>query len=374
MYSPVSANWDTAIRSQGVRVVQADLYYGRGATNPTIADLPVSGYTVNSDRRSAIRRSATIKIVSQELLDTLRGNSGTSGIEPYGSEIRLKAGVIYPDGSTELVPLGVFRIQDLAWDEPHPEITMSLKDRSSALDLDSFSFPHDASTETAFELIQGLLLSHLPDAELIVDDAVIDFNFPGGTTYMDTALAVIEKVATALGAEFYFDVDGVARLIPVPVLDTETFVGLPDWVVDAGATGVLISANTKISRSDTFSQISVMGAPNQNTRAAFARAYDYDTTSPTYVLGPFGFVNKDVQRSELTTDDQCRIAAEAILADSKGLATSLSLSSLFNPALQEGDIISVVRLDGSEELHLVDSLNFSERGSMQIETRSERRT
>lgn len=370
MYSPVTSDWDQVLRGSGRRIASVDVYPGLGVTTPLLSGIPIESYAVTTDRRSANRRSATITVVDSALVDELKKSPGESPIEPYGAEFVISAGVVHPDQTEELIPLGWFQAEEVSWDESDSAVSISLADRSKVFERITHSFPYDASGDTASELLANWF-ERAPWLSFTIDSGIEDIDLPGGTTYQGTFLDSIQAVALALGAEFYFDVDGVARFIPTKFIDEGMTVSQADWKIDAGANGVLVKANSKLSRRDLYNRVTVIGAAVEGESTPWHQADDLDPTSRTYIDGPFGIVDHDVQRQELTTNKQCKKAANALINAVRGLAKTLDLTSLYNPALQEGDTIGVYFPDGRAEIHMVDKITFNNSAGMSVDTRSQ---
>lgn len=373
MYSPLSDNWDLAIRSGNPRITIADLYYDPSSSDPVITDLPVVDYSIKVDRRAANRRTGSCTIASEELLNELRTAPGVSPLEPYGSEIRIRSGVVHADGSTELVPIGVFSIETLGWSESDSEMDFELFDRSRIFERAQFRIPFPAGGWSSIDLINYLFETIAPWIVVNIDADVEDIILPGGNSYTGPVLTVLHDLTEAVGAEFYFNTAGEAVIRNVPFVDQSTTASMADWEVDTGASGVLIEANHSITRTDTVNIVHVYGAASEGSALPWASAADDDPASPTYYAGPFGRADLSIEKQELTTSAQCLSAAQAILFNSKGLPTSIALEALSNPALEEGDIIVVRFEDDSEEVHLVDGMTLDPSGSMPINTRSQQR-
>ena len=84
-----------------------------------------------------------------------------------------------------------------------------------------------------------------------------------------------------------------------------------------------------------------------------------DPNSRTYWFGPFGQKRFDTSNQALTTKKQCAAAAGKLLKKFTGLSRNASFTSLCNPALDVGDIITYQDLTGDEELFMVESLQIS---------------
>jgi hypothetical protein len=127
-------------------------------------------------------------------------------------------------------------------------------------------------------------------------------------------------------------------------------------------------------------------AATEARRSGPAFAWDDDPNSLTYAgpdpigdpgapqrLGLTG-VRLRVQRysSSLITDDgQAQRIARAKLADSLGVQSSLSLTSVCNPALEPGDVVAVEVDVDVWERHIIDSLGYTlGAASMSCKTRT----
>lgn len=363
MYSPLSQTWDSKVRSNAAIIARADLYADPSSDIVTLADLPLSSWKISVDRNSSIRRTAQVTIMDEEILAEVI--AGRSGLQPYGSEIRMNVGF-----ENDLIPVGIFQVEDLSWDESETTLSISLFDRGQALQRSSYGLELDASGKQALAFIQETVNDLLPYVAFIesVDNNI---RFPGGTTYRSGRLQAVQEAAQALGAEFYFDVNGSAVVTPIPFVDALVHESDYNWLVNTGEDGVLISYNRKITRKDTYNKIHVMGAPaTQTSPQPYGFASDDNPASPTYYGGPFGKADQRIERQELTTDSQCRTYALAQLRNATGLSRNISLDSLCNPALDAGDVIRVDFPDGTFELHMVDRVDFDQTGKMSIDTRA----
>lgn len=370
MYSPLPDDWEdlivTGFTPKAVMDVIPDPFTGQ----ITLEDIPIEKWSLTVDRRSDIRRTANATIVDADLLTALK--AGTSGLEPYGTEVRIRIGYSRPDGSSAFVMAGYFQIEELEWNEDETAFSMVLNDRGKSLQRSSFGIPLDASGKLITTFINDILYEAIPYAQLVIDDEIEDIRLPGGTSYRSGILSSALEAAQALGADFFFDSDGVARLVPVPYIDTINGPGNEDWTITSGETGVMVSYQRKVSRDGSFNKVHVYGAPkNGDTPQPYASAQDDNPASPTYYGGRFGKADVRIERQELTSEGQCLEYARAYLRNSIGLSKSIELKSLMNPALDVGDIILVTYPDATNEFHLVDKITMDQSGGMSISTRSE---
>lgn len=373
MYSPLDSNWDYCIRQGAPRVSYADFYYPASATEPAISNIPIESFNLTVDRLSDIRRTCELNIVSEELLAELKAGFGAGGsLEPYGGEIRIRHGMVVADTLNEItVPIGVFHVEHLKYEDPGARMSFELVDRAMVIKRKLYGFPRNGGGQGALDVIKHPITDLLPYAPLVFDGDVLTFIIPGGVTHRGDMLQVVQQTAESLGAEFFFDVVGNARLTKVPVL-TSSFSGAPDWEIDTGDEGVLVSANHSVTRTDTYNRVLVIGVnPSPTTAAVYADVQDNDPGSPTYYYGPFGKHDLWIDDNTLTTYDLCLTRANTELENHKGLSRNVSLRALSNPALDAGDIIRVTYADGSKAFHLVDSYTMDHAGNMSINTRTE---
>lgn len=374
MYSPLHVAWDYAIRMGAPRVTYADFYYPNTAESPTISNIPIESFNLSVDRRGDIRRTCELTIVSEDLLLELKkATTGGSSIEPYGGEIRLRHGVIISDTLEEsTVPLGVFHIEKMTYEDPGARMNFELVDRSMILKRKLYGFPRNAGGQDKVAVVMHPVTNEMPYVTQIVDPAVVTSKIPGGVMHRGDMLTIVHETAESLAAEFFFDQNGNACLSPAAKLDA-TFNGIPDWEVDAGEEGVLVKAGVSVNRGDTYNRVLVIGVnPSEGVAAVYADVQDNDPSSSTYYYGPFGQADKWIDDNTMTTYAACLARANQELANHKGLSRTLDLVCLGNPALDVGDIIRVTYLDGTRAFYLVDSYNLDHAGTMRINTRTER--
>ncbi len=357
MYS-VSDEFLEAIRFTSRRKTVVDIYFGTNL-HPIARNVPVAAGTVNIDRTSDIKRSGSITVS-----DT---NLNLDAFLPVGIEIRIRSGFNLYSGRTETVPLGVFRVEDLSYDEgSHNTVNINFFDRGKA---------HQDLVVLREESIAGMTGSEVIDKytsetfdatgmvpSILIDDSFdLERKFPGGTMGTGNNLDILKKVAEQWGGEQYFDTDGNHVFGAIPSVSTATLLTDAVWDIDVGESGVLISAGKNVSRSDTINGIVVFGATIDNTTSdrVYAQAYDDYPLSPTHFHGKFGKRTMTIQNDLLTTSEACHVVADQQLKNHQGLAKKINFTSLWNPALDAGDLVLFTFLDESQEIHLIDSLSFN---------------
>lgn len=377
MYSPVSDEFLGALRGSGKRVITADLYFGGSLVQ---ARLPVVSGHVSSDSAADIRRSASVQLVNPNAVTAFGTSSGLPNPVPpadiisvYGYEMVLKYGVEFSSGTQELVPLGTFVIWSAEKSFSEGDVfNLEMYDRSKYLQASQIPKLYDASGLTVQTAIQNLVTAIMPSTTVVVFGVgLTNPILPGGTTYDSTYLDAVLDLADSIGAQFYFDLEGVARCEVKPFLTATTNPNVSVFTADCGEGGVNITMGKLTSRDNIWNGVGCAGStPNAATAQAYAEAFDMNPASPTYYLGPFGKQFKRIDRPELTTNAACYSAAQAELVSILGSANGVEFDMLPQPHLAPGDIITLIYPNGVEELHLIAAINFDlESGGYSVDTK-----
>jgi hypothetical protein len=332
-------------------------------TDGRVLDLEHTGGSVTVDRRQAIRRTCTVTIADPTLIPRTPADQ----LATYGARLRISRGIDYGDGTQELVPLGVFRLDSVDGDVNEGPVSLQGKDLSVIVADDKFTAPFTV-TGTVIGAVTALIQRSIPDASVISTVA----DQPIGKRTFDVEAdpwAGCQEIAAAAGAEVYPNADGTFLIAAWPDLLTAT----PVWAVEATEGGVYISANRAMSSDDVNNGVLARGEnTSENTAPVSYLAVDNDPTSPTYWGGPFGRRPKFISSSAYTTVNACAQAANAELAKGKAPNASGDISSLPNPALEPGDVLRVMHEDGTRELHQAASFSvpLDEGGNFPISTNS----
>ncbi|MFG3585142.1 DUF5047 domain-containing protein [Streptomyces sp. NPDC047990] len=330
-------------------------------TTGQVIDLDHTGGSVSVARGQAVRRTCTVTCPDPSLIP----RSPTDQLATYGARLRIARGVYYGDGSSELVPLGVFRLDSVDGDVNDGPVNLQGKDLSAVIADDKFTQAYTA-TGTVVGAVTALIQRSIPDAAIL--SQITDV--PIGSRVYDIEAdpwAGAQEIAAAAGAEVYPNADGVFVIATLPDLATAT----PVWAVEATEGGVYISGNRGMSADSVNNGVLARG---ENTADGVAPvsylATDNDPGSPTYWGGPFGRRPKFYSSSTWITVNACTQAANLLLAQAKAPNASGDFSSLPNPALEPGDVLRVMHEDGTRELHQAASFSvpLDEGGDFPITT------
>lgn len=383
MYS-VSDRFLQTIAQGGRRKTVVDLYYGAGSSWVRIEnDIPVVAGSIKCDSGSRSRRSGNITVGDPALFPLI---DNSSELNPYGTEMVVRTGFVYADNTEELIPMGIFGIDDISGDEAtglFPEVAMfdraqRVYDMSTHVaDSGPQLFGGDYASQALRTTVEGAApgwADNHPLWTVTLQSGITDFLIPTGFYNGATdRWKMAEDLALSMGGEVYFDRDGMCQVRPPPIITDESDAADSVWECGVGeGTGVLMTAARIVSRSNTYNSVVMLGATGQEGKPqAFAAVYDLDTRSKTYYNGPFGKKTLRVSNAAISSDSQAYAAAISKLRSTVGLSRTLSFDALCNPALDPGDMITVGFLNGTFELHLVDSIDIDLlNGKMQIGTRS----
>lgn len=372
----VSAGFRAALASPQQVTVRADVDKAGVRLG---SGLPILGGTVEVDAGSITRRRLSLDLAPRMSTGTYtdRPTLPSAPGDPlghYGQEITAAWGLTYPDGATEWVQLGVFRIDSaggsLLGDGGVRVVGVS---REAYVADARFTAPYTASSPSCTSLIGTLIHEVLPSVEVVVS-ATMDRRVPRTTWDVDRWGAITD-LAQSIAAVVYADPYGRFVIADAPTVDTA-----PVWTVAAGVGGVLVAADASSSRDRIYNRVVVRGeSPSSDSPPVQGSATDTAATSPTRwgdpAAGAFGMVPYFMSLPTVTTAAQAVAVARANLARHLGAATTLDVSTVPNAALEAGDVIDVIPDPtdpaGTVRRHAVDSFTvpLSPGGAFPIKTR-----
>lgn len=342
---PVSARFLQRIVEDHAPITDVVLF----RTDGSVEHLDHEGGTVSVDRGSQCRRTCSVTVPDPGLIPRTPADK----LAVYGARLRISRGVQYSDGSQELVPIGVFRLDEASGDADEGPATLNGKSLECIIADDKFTTPYRASG-TAVAAITALIQRSIPDA--IVTSTAADAAIGARTWDIEAdPWAAVLELGAAIGAEVYCNADGEFVIAELPDLATAT----PVWSVAAGEGGAYIAASRGMTSDKVYNGVLARG---ENTEANIAPVsslvVDNDPSSPTYWSGNFGHRPTFYSSSTLITTGACTAAATLLLRSAQAPNASADITSLPNPALEPGDVLRVVYPDGSKELHQVASFSI----------------
>lgn len=348
---PVSQKFLDALTGPHIATRRMDASQG---TTLLMGRIPIVDGSVTVDRGSKTRRTLTVTVSDIALMPRQYDDP----LAPFGQTLQVWRGVQFQDGTEELAPVGVFRIQAPQGDRDLGPVTVTGLSLEAVVADEPFLAPFSSTAHgTCAGAITALINAALPDA-VVTNLAAVD-PVPASrvwdVTSTGTRWDAVLELASAMGAECYADAEGNFVIRDLPDLATAT----PVWDVAAGQGGAMVSATEGMDRSRIKNGWRVTGGNMSGASPPVSYlAVDADPASPTRWGGPLGHQLGTSESSLLTTVGQCQVVAEALLRDSLGATGAVALQAVPNPALEAGDCIRVRYADGYAELHIVQSLTL----------------
>ncbi|MFB7188411.1 phage tail protein [Streptomyces sp. NPDC056230] len=345
-------------------------------------DCGLSDGKISADRTAETRYQADAVLTGVEM--------SRDEVNTVSTQVRLWQGVVIPRTSVEWIPAGRYKVTGA-------EV---LRTGSVAVELDGledelrraeFPIARVIGPDSARVLTEQLVAEALPGEAVawrpgVAADTTIPAVFSDGDRWDVLSSSPTGSgsggIAQAIGAELFFDASGIPTMAPIPTLDDPVV-----WRIGQGTGGVLVEPATQQSSDGLFNIVAATGDGGGGTEAVGpVVVWDDDPNSLTYAgpdpvndpLAPqrlgLPWVRLRTMRYSsalLTSVGQAEAAARALLADSLGVQSSLSLTAICNPALEAGDVVEVEVSPGMWERHVIDSLSWSLGGtSMSCTTRT----
>lgn len=375
---PVSERYGRAVRNGGVQYATATAWFD-GSPVAGAVKVPIVSGTVTDTSEPGVRRKCSVELApAPGLRDKLA---------PIGTQLRITSTYRYPDGATENIPMGVFELDAPSFSYgAKGSISLSGSDRWVKVQRARFLVPQASAQGTdARQQIASLIRDALGPSE------AVSFNVPaagavGSLVWDEDRDKAVLELAEAFGWWVSYDRNGVASIDAMPGLS-----GRPAaWVVDASASGILLSADRGGDRDATCNVV-VVNSEKVDGSPLFAPqiVWDDNPLSPTYAgtnpltaanVGPFGIVPTKYTSPLLQTADQALAAGRTILARVTGLTSQMTLTAVRNHALDVFDVIDVqlprerYDIPIPVERHIIDKIEhpLTPDGVQRIETRSTR--
>lgn len=359
MAFPVSSDFRTYIAGTHNVVVRAQICDVAGNVLATLK--PINGSVTVDIDRSVRRDAGDLQLIDPD--ETLRPLNVDDLLSPLtGYELRLYRGVEYPDGTEELVPLGVFNWSLATMTDSATGVTLSLgqlQDRAVRVSRARYTNPVNVVVDSALETV----------IETILEDAWPDISFAGGAlpetgkTIPACAFGVegdgdpwedARKLADDQGYRLFFDVFGNCTMTPILAANEVTS------VASYGTDTLMLTSLTKTwDSSDTYNAIIAVGEGSGLLQPFRGVAYDDDPNSPTYYLGNFGKRPRVFSTPLLYSQEQADAAAASQLKKNLGLSERLSWSQLVDPSLDVDDGLTLYDAAlGVDRLYRIDRLSI----------------
>ena len=369
---PVSENFKETVRKSHVSKIKIEIYDMANGTILSEAQ-PIAG-EVTIDNRRSIRRECSLEFVDKD--GTLVPQNNISAILlPYNREVKIYRGVVFADGTEELVPLGVFVITSVDISESAQGVKIAIKgsDRSLLLARAKFTnhefyIEDGTAKETAIEQI---LKYRYPKVQTIfpATNQTTTLLYPTLDQSSDPWREAL-KIAESASMDLYFDENGIARMRPIPDPDF----GTPVATYTDGSDSVLIQLSRSLSTDESYNGVIFTGEGTNLSIGVIGEAWDDNPSSPTY-RKTYGEVPKFMSSPTVLTVAEAKDAALAELRKVIGSSEKITWDQIVNPAHDVYDLVKVTRSPvGVDKILMLDAISIplAANGTMNAVGRSRR--
>lgn len=321
--------------------------------------LPATGGEVSCDRTAEIRRACRATCIDPTGL--LVPESQASLLTPYGTILRPYRGVRYTDGTTEVVPLGVFRLSKSNVDDStggSPDIKLEAFDLSRTVQRDKFTEPYVIPEGTnLIDAIKSILARTFDEINYDAISTTRTTTAPKLYDVGDDPWKACSDLATSLGCEIFFDVEGWVVIAPPVDIDA---LPSPDFAYIEGDRCVMTSLSRSFTDEPGYNGVVITGeSPGDELPPVRAVAWDEEPTSATYHLGPYGEVPMFITDQTIKTAEDAQSTADQLLRNLLGFSSGLTVTGIVNPSYEAGHVVQVERARSRVTgLYAVDAFNI----------------
>ena len=351
---PTSANFKSAIRTNHVVVSKAEVWN----QDSKILDLEIDSGNVTIDVNSLTRRTCSVRLITDRTANNLVPDTGFDAITPFGNELRLYRGVRYTDGTEEYVPLGVFVMTDVKISDNGDGVLIEItgEDKSLLISRAKYTQIYKMVPGTLEASLTALLQDRYPD---------IETNFPTTNVSVQQIILGVNTdnnpwrdavdIASLVGYDLFFDVNGVATMKQFPSLDGSAVVA----TYQEGQNTSIMAIDRTMSTKETYNGVIYTVQGSQISVPVRVEAWDEDSTSPTYRYGVFGeapiFVNSNV----IATTTEATQAAILLLNKYIGAQEQITWNAIVDPSLDANDVVYIHSIGSKvDRLVIIDSLSM----------------
>jgi len=349
---PTSDDFRTEVRKSHVAIAKAEIWRG----SQKVLDLDVAEGNVSVNVGQASRRSCQVILSVSRSSNSLVPSTAADAITPFGNELRLYRGVRFANGTDELVPLGVFVMTSVSFEEVASgvRITISGVDRSIKVARNLWLGPYQVTSGPLTTALTSLLQNRWPAVELSFPTIDVDVEQQvlgqesGSDPWKDAVY-----LAEIAGYDLFFDQTGVCVLQAFPSADSASV------VASFSDSDVLVRVSRQDTTDNTYNGVVYIVESSWLLTPFRVEVWDDDPASPTYRYGSFGEVPRVVSQSAITDTNAATSAAAALLAKGLGLAQNVSWEAVVDPALDVNDVVLVNNVGTkTERVMIIDQLTI----------------
>lgn len=314
--------------------------YRIGYLESPIAELEVEDGTLTFEASAAVRRSGELQVIDQEGI--LQPNNAEDILSPINVECRILSGMVYPDGTEELISCGWYKIfhYSMVRDGAKKAYRITVFDRAKRAGA-SFGRPWATIPNAPLKnVIRDLMFYAVPNINVVVPDN--DFTVPA-LIFAATSnpWAEIQKLATLSG--FTAEVDrftGALELKSAVIAPDEEH---PMWELVDNSRAVAWEVESELDWDQIPNHVTVHST-GTGTQGVFGEAMDMDPLSPTYVER-IGHHVKDYSDERVHSSKQATSAAKKLLSRDIGLSKMHPMQALPNAAMDSDQTVRLKQTD-----------------------------
>lgn len=338
----LSTRFEAALRQSHTLYEYVDIITPSNVTT----HLSVTVGTVTADRSAQFRRSA--QVTCFDPTGTLTPSTAKSALTPFGTVMRAYSGIQYTDGTTEVYPLGVFRLSEVDVTESSPtsasglSISITAYDLSRTISRNKFTTAYVIPAGTlVVSAIKTLVYRTFPEATFDSIDHTMTTPYALAYAAGDDPWQACIDLALSIGCDVYFDVNG--QVVVAPPADIQAL-SSPVFGFIEGDGNTMTDITAIYTDDPGYNGVIVIGASTgTGATAVQGSAWDNNPGSPTYQYGPYGQVPQIVNDTNITTVAAANAAAASLLNSMLGFVTQTDITTWTNPALEIDDVVQVER-------------------------------
>jgi hypothetical protein len=317
----------------------------------------------------AFNASIGIRRTADATLPPVLGTDLYSIVSTPGAIFHVEHGIDYGAGRTELVDVFHGEAADGGVNIVAGEIRLRLSDLWQRVERCRFPSPYSPSAGTRSARIAAAITSAVPAAtvNVLTEDGG---STVGGKTWDRDRTQFVKDLAADGSLDAYFEPDGSFTIRSLPLMDAASSV----YVLRTGEYGTIINADRERPLDRLYNTVIVLPSDESQTWARQTAT----VTDPDHPRHPdkIGVVPFFYSSPTITTAGRAATAGRSILQRVLGTTETLKLGALSNPALEGGDIVTVVHEStetdpGFGAAHFVDSGTLDcATGEMTLQTRS----
>jgi hypothetical protein len=258
-------------------------------------------------------------------------------LAPFGQRLYVSRGIVFSDGTEELVGVGWFLITDATPDPLGRGVAVKAASLERLLEDATLQNPLNPLPGGTFDSeARRLVGGRLPMIDLAAS-GLVDRAVPTDRVWEGDRLANLGQIATAWPARIVVDAQGLLAFRP-----PAASIGVSVADLHTGSQGVVASWQTGATRAEIYNAVFARGEVSSADAAPVSGlAWDSDPASPTLFGGAFGEHTLDYSSPLLTTVAECETAAATILAKRLRRNRVAVVEMVPDPRLEANDWVDV---------------------------------